>query len=152
MHVKPYIHIVFSKTLPFDDCYICLLHRYTQAVEKIYTTSHVYIILMHRICLFTFVALGLCCCMQVFSSYNKLGLLCCGVHAVLCGRFCCCRGWILDAWPAVVAAHGLSNCGTWVSCWQHVGPSQTRDGTRVPFIGRWILNHWATREVQEYVF
>ena len=30
---------------------------------------------------------------------------------------------------------------------QHVESSQTRDGTRVPCLGRWILNHWTTREV-----
>ena len=29
---------------------------------------------------------------------------------------------------------------------QHVGSSQTRARTRVPCIGRWILNHCATRE------
>ena len=29
----------------------------------------------------------------------------------------------------------------------HVGSSQTRARTRVPCIGRWILNHYATREV-----
>ena len=31
---------------------------------------------------------------------------------------------------------------------QHVKSSQTSDGTRVRRIGRWILNHWTTREVQ----
>ena len=33
-----------------------------------------------------------------------------------------------------------------IALW-HVGSSQTRDWTRVPCIGRWILNHCATREV-----
>ena len=33
----------------------------------------------------------------------------------------------------------------WVAPW-HVRSSWTRDWTRVPCIGRWILNHWATRE------
>ena len=32
---------------------------------------------------------------------------------------------------------------------QHVGSSQTRDQTGVPCIGRWILNHWTTRQVQD---
>ena len=62
----------------------------------------------------------------------------------------------------------LSSCGTWASHWgdfscneqalecmgftglavlQHVGSSWIRDGTHVPCIGRWILNHWITREV-----
>ena len=31
---------------------------------------------------------------------------------------------------------------------RHVGSSQTRDGTLVPCIGRWILTHWTTREAQ----
>ena len=34
---------------------------------------------------------------------------------------------------------------------QHVGSSWTTDRTHVPGIGRWILNHWATREVQNFL-
>ena len=34
----------------------------------------------------------------------------------------------------------------------HVGSSQTRDRTRVPSVGRQILNHCATREVRELGF
>ena len=50
---------------------------------------------------------------------------------------------------------GFSSCGSqaqylWhtglVVPW-HVGSSQTRAPTSVPCIGRWILNHCATREV-----
>ena len=37
-------------------------------------------------------------------------------------------------------------CTGLVAPW-HVGSSQTRDRTRVPCIGRWILNHCTTREV-----
>ena len=33
-----------------------------------------------------------------------------------------------------------------VALW-HVGYSQTRHQTRVPYLGGWILNHWTTREV-----
>ena len=29
---------------------------------------------------------------------------------------------------------------------RHVGSSQTRDQIHVPFIGRWILNQWTTKE------
>ena len=36
-----------------------------------------------------------------------------------------------------------------VALW-HMGSSWTRDGTCVPCIGRWILNHCATREVPNY--
>ena len=35
---------------------------------------------------------------------------------------------------------------------RHVGSSRTRDGTRVPCLGRWILNHCATREVPTISF
>ena len=39
-------------------------------------------------------------------------------------------------------------CMGLVALW-HVGSSQTRDQTRVPYIGRWILIHCTTREVQQ---
>ena len=35
---------------------------------------------------------------------------------------------------------------------RHVGSSLTRDQTRVPCIGRWILNHCATGEVPDFIF
>ena len=34
---------------------------------------------------------------------------------------------------------------------RHVESSQTRDWTCVPHTGRWILNHWATKEVPDYI-
>ena len=37
-------------------------------------------------------------------------------------------------------------CTGSVAPW-HVGSSWTREGTHVSCIGRWILNHWTTREV-----
>ena len=43
---------------------------------------------------------------------------------------------------SVVAAHGLSCPGARRILW-------TRDQTRVPCIGRQILNHWTTRKVPE---
>ena len=57
---------------------------------------------------------------------------------------------------SIVAACGLSSYGVQVpQLWPtgsaapwHVGSFQTRDRTHVPSIGRWILNHWTTREVQ----
>ena len=33
---------------------------------------------------------------------------------------------------------------------QHVESSLSRDRTHVPCIGRWTLNHWATRKVQKW--
>ena len=48
---------------------------------------------------------------------------------------------------------GLSSCGTgpWLlhSMWN---PPCTRDQTRVPCVGRQILNHWTTREAPVYLF
>ena len=55
---------------------------------------------------------------------------------------------------------GFSTCSMWVQklgCrglltpW-HVESLQTRDWTHVPCIGRWIRNHWATREVPPKYF
>ena len=45
--------------------------------------------------------------------------------------------WLLLLWCAGLVAP------------RHVGSSQTRARTCVPCIGRWILNHCATREVQQ---
>ena len=35
---------------------------------------------------------------------------------------------------------------------KHLESSQTRDQTCVPYIGRWILSHYAIREVLDYKF
>ena len=36
----------------------------------------------------------------------------CGGRASHYGGFSCCRAWVLGAWASIVAAHGLSSCGT----------------------------------------
>ena len=78
------------------------------------------------------------------------------------------REGLLQLWQAGATLHcsarashhrGLSCCGAqapdaqaqqlWLTglvAPRHVGSSQTRARTRVPCIGRWILNHCATRE------
>ena len=35
---------------------------------------------------------------------------------------------------------------------QHMGSSWTKDRTDVPFIARWILNRWTTREAQRFSY
>ena len=40
----------------------------------------------------------------------------------------------------------LSSVARRLSCPLHVGSSWPRDGTRVLWIGRWILCHWTTKE------
>ena len=39
------------------------------------------------------------------------------------------------------------SCGSGLAALRLVGSSWTRDRTHVPCIGRWILTHWATREI-----
>ena len=76
----------------------------------------------------------------VGPSLLHAGFSSCGAQASQCGGFSCCRARALGAWTSVVVASGL------VALW-HVGSSRTRARTRVPCIGRRILNHCATREV-----
>ena len=77
--------------------------------------------------------------------------------------------WLL-LWSTGSRRMGFSSCGTWAQqpwltgsraqaqqLWRtssvalrHVGSSRTRARTRVPCIGRRILNHCATREAPEY--
>ena len=89
--------------------------------------------------------LGLRFCVRAFSSCGKWGPLFIAVRAPL----------IIAA--SLVAEHRLqtcrlSNCGSrGLVAPRHVGSSQTRARTRVPCIGRQILNHCATREALEIV-
>ena len=53
-------------------------------------------------------ALGLCCCMQAFSSCGEQGYSSCGARASHCSGFSCCRARALGAWASVVVAHVLS--------------------------------------------
>ena len=86
-------------------------------------------------------ALGLRCCSQAFSSCGKRGLL----FIVVCG--------LLITVVSLVVEHGLQArrlqqlWRTGLVALRHVGSSRIRDQTRVPCIGRRILNHRTTREV-----
>ena len=58
---------------------------------------------------------------------------------------------------SIVVVPGLQSTGsidvpTGLAAPWHEGPSQTRDWTCVPCIGRQILNHWTTREVLQHSF
>ena len=66
------------------------------------------------------------------------------IHLSSCG----CAGSSLR-WQA--SDCGGFSCGAWTpgagsATPRPVGSSQTGDWTRVPCVGSWILNHWATRE------
>ena len=112
--------------------------------------------------LFFFAALSLHRCSGAFSSFGERGALFIAVCRLLIVVASCCRAWVLGTGASVVAAHGLSGCSSraqrvWLaSCrappqylWhtglvtlQNVQSSWTRDQTRVPCVGRWILNHF----------
>ena len=63
--------------------------------------------------------------------------------------------WLLLLQSTGSRCMGFSSCGsraqqlwhTGLAALRHVGSSWARDRTRVPCIGRWILNHCSTREV-----
>ena len=67
---------------------------------------------------------------------------CCGTQAP--GRVC------FSSYGSQVLKHRLNCCGPWVPP-QHVGSSQTRDWTRVSYIGWWILYQLAIREVLDFL-
>ena len=126
----------------------------------------IFVILSIQLCHYFFkfiylflAALGLHCCARVFSSCCERGLLFIAVRGLLIG-------WLLLFQSMGSRRTGSSSCGAWAqSLWLtgsraqaqqlwrtglvapwHVESSQTRARTCVPCIGRWILNHCATRE------
>ena len=98
-------------------------------------------LLLKKYSFYLFVAaLGLCCCTQAFSSCSMQGLL----SAVVCRLT---AGWFLLLQSTGSRAQDQSLWHTGSIAPRHVRSSQTRGRTRVPCIGRRILNHWTTREV-----
>ena len=88
-------------------------------------------------------ALGLRCCARAFSS--------CCAWASHCGGFSCCGERALGTraqqlWLAGSRMQAQQLWRTGLVALRHVGSSRTRARTCVPCIGRWILNHCATRE------
>ena len=111
------------------------------------------------------VALGLHCCARAFSSCRERGY-----SSLRCVGFS--LWWLLLLQSTGSRHTGFSSCGMWAQQWWlvgsraqaqqlqrmglvapwHMGSSRTRARTRVPCIGRQILNHCATREAPECVF
>ena len=89
--------------------------------------------------------LGLRFCARAFSSSGNWGPLFIAVRGPHCRGLSCCGAQAPDAQAQQLWLTGLVAP-------RHVGSSQTRAETRVPCIGRQILNHCATREAQLYVF
>ena len=92
--------------------------------------------------LFSFACTSLCCCAGTFSSCEERAALWprCTGHCGGSPR----RGALLGAGSAAVTT-GL------VALW-YMESSPTRNPTRVPWIGRRILTHCATKEVLEVFF
>ena len=49
-------------------------------------------------------------------------------------------------WAQQLQCEGFCSYGTWDLS------SPSKVGTQIPCVGRWILNHWATREVPHFLF
>ena len=81
--------------------------------------------------------------MRAFSRCGEQGLLfVCGAWASRCSGVSCCAARALE--------RRLSSCGAQgLVAPRHVGSSRTRAQTRIPCVGRQILNHCATREAQK---
>ena len=78
----------------------------------------------------------------ILKIYSFLAALVRGLLFVVVGRLLInllqstvSRGWIQKLWQTDLVAP------------RQEGSSWTRDQTCVPGIGRWVLNHWTTREV-----
>ena len=93
--------------------------------------------------------LGLRCCTHAVSSCGA------GAPHELRGSGCSLR-CLPFLCSTALGCMGFGSRRTWahwlwcinlVAPW-HVGYSQTRARVHVPCTGRWILNHWITREVQ----
>ena len=83
-------------------------------------------------------------CTRAFSSCGKRGPLFIAVRGPLTIATSRCRAQAPDAQAQQLWLTGLVAP-------QHVGSSQTRARTRVPCIGRQILNHCATREAPAFL-
>ena len=126
----------------------------------------------HKICHFNrflklinlfLAALGLRCCTRAFSSCGEQGPLFVVVHGLLIAQLLLLRSMgsrRVGFSSYVTRAKQLWLAGSRVQVQQlwlmglvaprHVGSSRTRAQTRVPCIGRWILNHSTTREVPNH--
>ena len=58
-------------------------------------------------------ALGLCCCMQAFSSCSEWGYSSLQCASLSFRGFSCCGAQILGTWASVFVAQGLNRCSAW---------------------------------------
>ena len=86
------------------------------------------------------------------AGFSLLWLLLLRSTGSKCTGFSSCGTWAQQLWLAGSRAQVQELWHTGLVAPRHVGSSRTRARTRVPCIGRWILNHCATREVPTEVF
>ena len=79
---------------------------------------------------------------RAFSSCGEQRLLSIAVLQLLILVASCSRAQALEH-RIIAVCMGLAAHGMWDLSW-------TRDGTCVPCVGRWILNHWTTRDVPPF--
>ena len=102
--------------------------------------------------------LGLHCCVWAFSSHGEQGLLFVAVRGLLIAVVSLVAEHRLQArrlqqlWHTGSRAQAQQLWHTGLVAPQNVGSSRTRARTRVPCIGRRILNHCATREAPKSIF
>ena len=65
---------------------------------------------------------------------------------------CCRLGLLFTVVLGVPTARILLLRSTSLVAPQHVGYSRIRDQTHAPWIGKWILNYWTTREIHDSNF
>ena len=99
-----------------------------------------------KLFIYLLAALGLHCCMQVFSSWGEWVL----PFIAACRLLLTVASLILERGLQVQELQYLWPVG--LVALLRVKSSQTRDWTCVPWISRRILYHWTTREVQRFVF
>ena len=100
--------------------------------------------------IFILAVLSLCCHMWASSGCGQWGYSPAVVlGASFCSGFSCYRAQSLGDMGfsscgscSVIVGHGLS-------CSQHVSSFPTRNQTFVPYSGKWMFNHWTTRETPQ---
>ena len=80
------------------------------------------------------------------------GLPRCRAQAPACAGFSICGAWAQHLQQVDSRAEAQQQWHTGLVAPRPAGSSRTRDGTRVPCLGRRILYPWATREAQQDVF
>ena len=114
----------------------------------VYTYYFLFYFILIYVCMYVcMAALGLHCCTWAFSNYFEQGLLLLQSTGSRHPGFSSCSTRTQQLWLTGSRAQAQQLwCTGLVALW-HVESSRTRAQTRVPCIGRRILNHCTTREV-----